>query len=335
MAEEKYDYEVDVDEGFTANKGKPEEKEPKAEAKGKPSLDIEVEDDTPEEDRGRQPMPKELVEKLDQDELEHYDAEVKSKLRAAKKIYHDERREKERAAREREEAIALAKQAIEENKLLKSRLSEGEKIYASTAKDAAERALQMAQADYKAAYDAGDGEALAAAQVKVTQAALALQKAEDFKPSLQTAEKEIQLPKTETPQLEPKTAEWLAENTWFGSPKHKAMSSYAYGVHEELLDEYGQGFNGTKEYFKRIDKAMRQRFPEYFKERDGDEDGNEVNVEDQKPQQTRTKSAPVVAPASRSTAPKKVRLKQSQIEVAKRLGITPEAYAKEFLKLEN
>ena len=252
-----------------------------------------------------------------------------------KKVYHDERREKERASREREEAIALAKQALEENKRLKSRISEGEKVFASTAKDAAERALQIAQSEYKAAYDAGDGEALATAQVKVTQAAIALQRAEDFKPTLQTQEKEIQLPKTETTQqLEPRTAEWLSENTWFGSPKHKAMSSFAYGMHEELLDEYGSGFNGTKDYFRRIDKAMRQRFPDYFREQDGEE-VKEVDVEDQKPQQARTKPAPVVAPASRSTAPKKVRLKQSQIDVAKRLGISPEAYAKEFLKLEN
>jgi len=326
---ENVDYEIDLDEGKPLEKSAPE-------AKSKVSLDIEIEDDTPEEDRGRQPIPKEIVDKLDQEtELDKYDDEVKSKLKAMKKVYHDERREKERASREREEAIALAKQALEENKRLKSRISEGEKVFASTAKDAAERALQIAQSEYKAAYDAGDGEALATAQVKVAQAAIALQRVEDFKPTLQTQEKEIQVSKTETTQqLEPRTAEWLSENTWFGSPKHKAMSSFAYGVHEELLDEYGSGFNGTKDYFRRIDKAMRQRFPDYFKEQDGEE-VKEVGVEDQKPQQARTKPAPVVAPASRSTAPKKVRLKQSQIDVAKRLGISPEAYAKEFLKLEN
>lgn len=327
---EQYEYEVDVDESF---KGKPQEKaqEP-VESKGKPDVEIEIEDDTPEEDRGRQPLPKELVDKLDQDELDKYDEEVKSKLRAAKKIYHDERREKERAAREREEALALAKQAIEENKRLKSRLSEGEKIYASTAKDAAERALEMAKAEYKAAYDAGDGEALATAQTKLTQATMALERAQNFKPSLQEESKEVQIPqsKPEPAPLEPKTAEWLDKNPWFGSPRHKAMSSFAYGVHEELLDEFGQKFNGTEEYFRRIDKAVRRAFPDYFKEDDGD-----AQVEDQKPQQARSKAAPVVAPASRSTAPKKVKLKQSQLDVVKKLGITPEQYAKEFLKLEN
>lgn len=300
-------------------------------AKGKPQVEIEVEDDTPEEDRGRQPMPKELVDKLDQDELDQYDAEVQSKLKQAKKVYHDERREKERAAREREEALALAKQVIEENKKLKSRLSEGEKIYADTAKDAATRALEMAKAEYKTAYDAGDGDALAAAQVKITEATFALKQANDFKPTLQTEEKEVQIPqsKTEAAPLEPKTAEWLESNPWFGSPKHKAMSSFAYGVHEELLDEFGQKFNGTEEYFRRIDKAMRRTFPDYFKNVEGEEE-----VEDQKPQQARPKSAPVVAPASRSTAPKKVKLSQSRLDVIKKLGITPEQYATELLKLE-
>jgi len=309
------------------------EVEMEGEDQGKP-LQIDVEDDTPEEDRGRNPLPKEMVEKLEQeDELDKYDDEVKSKIRQAKKVYHDERREKERAFREREEAINLAKQAIEENKRLKSRLTEGEKIYADTAKDAASRALEMAKSEYKAAYEAGDGDALAAAQVKITEATFSLKQANDFKPTLQTPEKEVQIPqsKTEAAPLEPKTAEWLEKNPWFGSPKYKAMSSLAYGVHEELLDEYGQKFNGTEEYFRRIDKAVRRSFPDYFKNVDGEEE----EIEDQKPQQTRTKSAPVVAPASRSTAPKRVKLRQSQLDVVKRLGITPEQYAKEFLKLEN
>ena len=124
---------------------------------------------------------------------------------------------------------------------------------------------------------------------------------------------------------------WAKKNPWFGSPRHKAMSSLAYGVHEELLDEFGQKFNGTEEYFRRIDKAVRRSFPDYFK----DVDGEEEEVGDQKPQQARSKSAPVVAPASRSTAPKRVKLSQSRLDVIKRLGITPEQYAKELLKLEN
>ena len=306
------------------------------ESKGKPqeyNVDIEVEDDTPQEDRGRQPMPRELVDKLDQDELDKYDDEVKSKLKQMKKVYHDERREKERALREYQEALAVAQKAIEENKKLKSRLSEGEKIYADTAKEAAQRAVDMAKKEYKEAYDAGDGDAMATAQEKMTQAALQLQNANSFKPSLQNQENDVEIKNVQAPkpQIDPKTSEWMSKNPWFGSPRYKAMSSYAYGVHEELVDQYGSTFSGTDEYFKRIDKEMRQTFPKYFNE----VEGVEIEADESKPSQPRAKVAPVVAPASRSTAPKKVKLRDSQLAVIKKLGITPELYAKEFLKLEN
>ena len=327
MAEEK-DFEIEIEGQEPEDQGKPE-----LEAKSKANLDIEVEDDTPEEDRGRTPMPRELVEKLDKDELDKYDDEVKSKLKQMKKVYHDERREKERVAREYQEALALAQKAIEENKRLKSRLSEGEKIYASTAKDAASRAVEMAKREYKEAYDAGDGEALAAAQEKLTQATLNLQSANNFKPSLQEDEKEVEI-KPVQPQkapLDAKTADWMGKNPWFGSPRHKAMSSFAYGLHEELQDEYGAQYVGSDDYFRRIDKEMRRTFPKYFVEVDGEE----PEADESKSSQQRAKAAPVVAPASRSTASKKVKLKQSQLAVVKKLGITPEQYAKEFLKLEN
>lgn len=321
MAEKEFDIEIEDED-----QGKPQARE-------KEDLDIEIEDDTPEEDRGRQPMPRELVDQLDKDELDKYDEEVKSKLKQMKKVYHDERREKERALREYQEALSVAQRAIEENKKLKTRLTEGEKIYADTAKDAATRAVEMAKKEYKEAYDAGDGDAMASAQEKITQATLALQSANNFKPSLQTEEKEVEI-KHVQPQkapLDAKTADWMSKNPWFGSPRHKAMSSFAYGLHEELRDEYGDQYIGSDDYFERINKQMRRTFPKYFNE----VDGVEVEADESKPSQPRAKAAPVVAPASRSTAPKKVKLKDSQMAVIKKLGITPEQYAKEFLKLEN
>ena len=321
MADKEYEVELD------------DEVKTKPQAQEKEDLDIEVEDDTPEEDRGRQPMPRELVDQLDKDELDKYDEEVKSKLKQMKKVYHDERREKERALREYQEALSVAQRAIEENKKLKSRLTEGEKIYADTAKDAASRAVEMAKKEYKEAYDAGDGEAMASAQEKITQATLALQSANNFKPSLQNEEKEVEI-KPVQPQkapLDAKTADWMSKNPWFGSPRHKAMSSFAYGLHEELRDEYGDQYIGSDDYFERINKQMRRTFPKYFAE----VEGVEVEADESKPSQPRAKAAPVVAPASRSTAPKKVKLKDSQMAVIKKLGITPEQYAKEFLKLEN
>jgi hypothetical protein len=321
MADKEFELELDGQE--PESKAKPQDYE----------FEVEIEDDTPQEDRGRQPMPRELVEKLDQDELDQYDDEVKSKLKQMKKVYHDERREKERVLREYQEALAVAQRAIDENKKLKNRLSEGEKIYADTAKEAAQRAVDMAKKEYKEAYDAGDGDAMASAQEKMTQAALQLQSANSFRPSLQNQENSVEIKNVQAqkPQMDPKTSEWMSKNPWFGSPRFKAMSSYAYGVHEELVDQYGASYSGTDEYFKRIDKEMRQTFPKYFNE----VEGIEIEADESKPSQPRVKAAPVVAPASRSTAPKKVKLKQSQLAVVKKLGITPELYAKEFLKLEN
>jgi hypothetical protein len=319
MAEKDYEIEIEGED-----QGKPEAQR---------NLDIEVEDDTPEEDRGRQPMPRELVEQLDKDELDKYDDEVKSKLKQMKKVYHDERREKEKVLREYQEALSVAQRAIDENKKLKTRLTEGEKIYADTAKDAASRAVEMAKKEYKEAYDAGDGDAMASAQEKITQATLALQSANNFRPSLQNEEKDVEIRNVQPQKapLDAKTADWMSKNPWFGSPRHKAMSSFAYGLHEELKDEYGDQYIGSDDYFERINKQMRRTFPKYFNE----VEGVEIEVDESKPSQQRAKAAPIVAPASRSTASKKVKLSQSRLQVIRKLGITPEQYVEQFLKLEN
>jgi hypothetical protein len=67
---------------------------------------------------------------------------------------------------------------------------------------------------------------------------------------------------------------------------------------------------------------MRKRFSEKFE-----------SPEDNR-QSARTKPGNVVAPAVRSTAPNKVKLKQSQVNLARKLGLTPEQYVKAQLELE-
>ena len=119
-------------------------------------VEIEIEDDTPEEDRGRQPMPKHIVEDLDNDELEEYDDGVKQKLKQLKKVWHDERREKEQALREQQESIALSKRLYEENQKLRSAYSTGEKEYISTSQQAAQMEVDAAKRLYREAYESGD-----------------------------------------------------------------------------------------------------------------------------------------------------------------------------------
>jgi len=281
-------------------------------------FELEVEDDTPEQDRGRQPLPQEMVKELEEDELEDYSEKVKSRLKQMKKVWHDERREKERALREQQEAVSLAQKLVEENKKLKGRLSEGEQSLITTATSAAELEMEMAKRAYKEAYDSGDSDQILEAQEKLNSASFRLQRLKGYKPPLQPQENEVQVQnqQAQAPRLDPKTEDWRKQNTWFGQDEE--MTATALGLHQKLEKQYGAQYIGTDEYWSLVDKTMRKRFPDYF----GDE-------EPEKPQRT---SATVVAPASRSTAPKKVVLKQSQIALAKKLGLTPEQYAKEYAK---
>ena len=324
-AEGKPDFEFEV-EG--EDQGKPVEKE--VEAKGKPEVDLEIEDDTPEEDRGRTPLPREIVEELEADELEEYSDKVKTRLKQMKKVWHDERRAKEAAFREQQEAITFAQQTIEENKRLKSRLSEGEKSFLDTAKGAAELEMEMAKRAYKEAYEAGDSDKVVEAQAKLSEVNFKLQRIKDYRPSLQTPEIEVnsnQQQQVQVPRPDQKTLAWQERNTWFGVDEE--MTSLALGLHQKLEKQYGKGFVGTDEYWDRVDTTIRKRFPEQFEE-------EEIKTTNGggKPVTRTEKPATVVAPASRSTSSKKIVLKQSQLMIAKKLGLTPEQYAREFAKTQ-
>jgi hypothetical protein len=294
-------------------------------------FELEIEDDTPEEDRGRQPLPKEVVEELEQDELEDYSEKVKTRLKQMKKVWHDERREKERALREQQEALAMAQKALEENKALRNKLTEGEKSLVLTATSAAELEMEMAKRAYKEAYESGDSEKLVDAQAKLNTANYRLERLKGYRPPLQPqpapAINTVSAP--QTPQLDRKTAEWRSKNTWFGQDEE--MTAMALGLHQKLEKQYGGGYVGTDEYWNTVDKTMRKRFSDYFGE---DEEAETTDRGGKPAQRTETKPATVVAPVSRSTSAKRIVLKQSQLNIAKRLGLTPEQYAKEMMRLE-
>jgi hypothetical protein len=314
-----------------------EYKFPDEEDKGLPEdtldIELEIEDDTPEKDRGKEAIPKEMVDKFDAaDDEEELDEKAQAlRLKQYKKVYHDERRAKEAAFREQQEAIELAKRVMEENKKLRAQYSAGEKTYIETVQSQADLQVQVAQRAYKEALESGDPDRIVEAQTALNDAGYKVHKAKDFKPStLQAEENDVQIQQVEQqrPKIDQKTQSWLDQNPWYGTKK--AMSSYAVGIHEELLDEYGQTVVGTDQYFRRIDRTMREKFPEYF---DTLEDKAEPNEEVQKPA-PKAKPSTVVAPATRSTASKQVKLKTSQQAIAKKLGLTPEQYARELNKLE-
>ena len=306
----------------------PDEETQEAKAKGaeSPEIEIEIEDDTPPEDRNKTPMPKPLVEELEKDELDAYDDTVKEKLKQMRKVWHDERREKEAALREQQEAIAVAQRLIEENKRIKGILTSGEKEYVSTVQRAAQLELDAAKRAYKEAYDAGDTDKVIDAQQAMQQANIKVMQAQNFKmPSLQEENFDVQPAQQPEParRVDPKAEEWQERNPWFGP--NKSMTAYALGLHEELKSN---GVSvGSEEYYGALDRTMRKRFPEAFVSTVALEEEEQTSREP-----VRTKPATVVAPATRSTAPQKVKLKQSQLSLIKKLGITPEQYVKEFVK---
>lgn len=294
-------------------------------------VEIEVEDDTPEQDRGKTPSDPKFVEELEKDELDEYSAAAKQKIAAFKKVYHDERRAKEAADREREEAIAVAQKLFEENKALKGRVNNTESFAISSIKTNAHAALEKAKRDYRDAYESGDTDRIIEAQEAMTEAKMAIANAEraeqNFKSQpVQDEEFVVQTPqRPKQPPRDLKFEKWRERNSWLDTDSE--MRALAMGIHEKLIAENGAGYATTDEYYQRIDATMRKRFPDRF-----EEDETEVEVDSKPP--ARTKPSVVVAPASRSTASKKMKLKPSQIALAKKLGITPEQYGKEVLKLE-
>lgn len=313
---EEFKFPDEADEGKTVDQINQD-----AEDDGK--FDIEIEDDTPPEDRGRRPSEPEFVEKLEKDELDEYSEAAKKKINEFKKVWNDERRAKEAALREQQEAVNLAQRILEENKKLKSRLSAGDEALVMSYKETAEREIAMAKKAYKEAYDSGDTDALVEAQEKLYDAKLKLDKATSFVPqqkALQEEENEVIIPQPQqkaTP--DPKAMSWRERNTWFGQDEE--MTSLALGLHEKLVKENGMAYATTEEYYKRIDATMRKRFPENFDDESSEETTQRV-----------TKPSNVVAPATRSTSSKKIKLKASQVALAKKLGLTPEQYAMELVK---
>ena len=291
--------------------------------------EIEIEDDTPQEDRGKTPMPKALVDELEADELEEYSDKVKTRLKQMKKVWHDERREKEIALREHQEAISLATRVMDENKRLKSTLSQGEQTLVSTYKNAAELEMAAAKKSYKEAYESGDSDKVVEAQEKMTNAGYRLEQIRGYRPTLQEPEYEIQNTQdvAQIPRPDSKTMAWQERNAWWGTDVE--MTSLALGLHQKLERDNGKQFVGSDDYWQRVDETMRRRFPEYFGEEKPTNGGGKPVSRNE------SRVATVVAPASRSTSSKKIVLKQSQVNIARKLGLTPEQYAREMQKLEN
>lgn len=292
-------------------------------------VEVVIEDDTPEQDRGRKPLGED-PEPSD-DEVEEYSEKVKSRINKMRHGLHDERRAKEAALRERDEAVALAQRIVAEKKALEDRNTLGESAYVAQAKQRVDLAIQNAKRAYQEAYEEGDGAKLADAQEQLSALVVEKQQVEawarkqaegkkDAETSLQTDEPVVkkQQPSSQPVVTRDEDAEkWVEKNPWFN--KDKVMTAVAYAIHDELVETGVDPRTEADEYYGTLNKRLRERFPEH-------------NWGDTpKKQKTHT---PVASVGRTTSSSKRVVLTQTQVSLARRLGLTPEQYASELAKLE-
>ena len=295
-------------EAFKFPHEREEEKAEELQVEVEGDTEIEVVDDTPEPDRGRAPM-KEPPAEVTDEELEKYSESVKKRIQHFSKGYHDERRAKEAALREREEALRLAQNLVEENKKLQGSLGQGQQALLEQAKKVVANEVEQAKAKLKAAHEAFDTDGIVEAQEELNKAIYKAERVNNFRPPVAKPEEPVVKPApSEPPQVpvDAKALAWQDANPWFVT--NRKMRAVALEIDRELVES---GLDpASDEYYQRINTEMRQIFPDAF------------------PSERSVKKAAVVAPATRSTAPKKIVLTQSQVAIAKRLGLTNEQYAR-------
>jgi len=293
-------------------KEEPPEQELEIEADGDVKVEVKSENEDPTDE-----------------ELADYDDNVKNKLKKYTNNYHNERRARKAAQREREEAENFAKSVYEENKRLKEQLESGSKVFIEQSKSTAEMQLENAKKKLQKAFEDGDADAFSEAQVEVTKASLRLDKAETMRP----IEAQATEPPRQQAQTNPRTKQWVENNSdWFGVDEEMTMA--AMGLDKKLQKQYGSDYIGSEDYFKTIDRTIRKRFPENFgitEEHDEPPKKTSLQAEEATPSR-RTSS--VVAPATRSTPPSRIKLEPRQVSLARKLGVTPEEYARHVTLIE-
>jgi hypothetical protein len=297
-----------------------EDNTPAPEAEGEEEIEIEIVDDTPEKDKGKQPLNKEVSDPTD-DEISNYSQNVQTRIKELTHARHDERRKAEAALREKIELERLTQQLLEENKSLKKSVNFGQEAFIGAAKQKAEADLVMARKQYKEAQEAYDTDAIIAAQEALTEAKLRLEQTKNFRSTpLQEDQTPVQSQprQTQTVQPDEKSLRWQAKNQWFGSQGFEEVTSFALGLHQKLVNS---GVDPrSDEYYESIDSRIKNTFPELFGE--------------QKPAQAAKRPSTVVAPASRSTGVKKVQLTPTQAALVKKFNLDPKKYYLEQQKLE-
>ena len=299
--------------------------EPQTISVAEEDMEIEVVDDRPMEDRvppraEAEPSPS---DDDSDDEAAEYSERVQKRIKKLKYDYHEERRAKESADRERDEAVGFAQRVYQENQNLRNTLAQGEGVLLEQTKGRAEADVARAKKEYKDAFESGDPDAITEAQVNLTNAQAAQIQANQYEPVYQNMPApQLQPKKVQRPVHKPTSLdiEWAERNPWFN--RDSVMTGFALGVHEDLVKSGTNPLETPEKYYRQLDAELHKRFPDKF-------DGGETE------DAPRNQTGNVVAPAQRSAnKSRKVQLTSTQVALAKRLGISPEQYAAQMLKLE-
>jgi hypothetical protein len=253
------------------------------------------------------------------DELGEYSKNVQSRIKRLTEKYRKEERD-------REEAVRLSQSLLEENKKLKSRMQQLDTGYLSEYGTRLQTQTEAAKRAYKEAYEAGDPDRMAEAQMAMSNLAIEQQRYNNAKARadqdqrLQTQRAQApqqQAPAAATPQPQqakpdPKAQGWAQKNTWFG--EDRVMTTAAFAIHQGLIEDEGFDPN-SDEYYTELDKRMRREFPHKFQSQ---KSGGGTQV------------ASAGSSASRSTKQgrRTVKLTPSQVAIAKKLNVPLEEYAK-------
>jgi hypothetical protein len=302
-------------------------------------LEVTIVDDTPTEDQGKKPRAEDTPVEVDDDvvdkEIADYSKRAADRIAKIKYEYHEERRAKEAATRESKEAVQRLQILMSENKKLQAMVDQGGEVLNKQAHNNALWAKQNAQAEFKRAYDEGDADAMTKAQEMIAKATLAEQQSMNMAQSVQAeiAKKlPVEQPVQQTQELDPDMKAWSSKNPWFMStvPEHQEMSSYALTIDQRLRNQGILPEQDAKKYYAEVDKAMHKEYPSFF--------GVQVEETADVVHETNTpkrQPSTVVASATRDSGNKKpsqIRLTQTQVRLARQLGISPEQYANQLLK---
>ena len=302
-------------------------------------LEVTIIDDTPKADQGRNPRAGDTSVEVDDDivdkEIADYSKRAADRIAKIKYEYHEERRAKESLARESKEAITRLQTLMSENQRLQAMVEQGGQVLNKQAHNNALWAKQNAQAEFKKAYEEGDADAMTKAQEMIARATLAEQQSSNMAQNVQAQvirNMPVQAPVQKTQELDPEMKAWSSKNPWFMStvPEHQEMSSYALTIDQRLRNQGILPEKDASKYYAEVDKNMRKEYPNFF--------GVQVEQTEDVVYETRTpkrQPSTVVASATRDSGNKKpsqIRLTQTQVKLARQLGITPEQYANQLLK---